>query len=356
MTTSDDQGDSGRAKHPEEQGRQEPYSQPSGEHPGATPEPGAAGPADPQDGPGTWDAAAAGEKYSQPYPGSSPYSGYSPGTPGHPDPGTPGQGTGYPAPGPYPTQGNYPGQGTPPVPPETPQPSFGEARWGNFDVGYSLSQAWKGYTVSWVAWVSSMLLIAAVSILLVLVVFIPTVGHLTAYSEIVGASELPPPPAWMILLWVVTALGLSVLGLIWTLNCSRLAFRVVRGENIGILDFFRVQGLGKPFLVYLIVGLIIAVGSIAFYLPGIIAAFLLVFALPAAFQLRDIGVGQTLNASWKAVTANFGLTLAMVLIGWGLSLAGGIIIIGVLITTPLMYLFYAHAFQSIIGGPQIRRI
>lgn len=285
-----------------------------------------------------FDAAAAGAQYSQPYTGGSPYAGYTP-YPGQPDPG----------------QTMFAPGGTPPVPPETPQPTFSQARWGSFDIGYSLSQAWKGYTASWVAWVSSMLLLAAVTILGTLAVFIPTLGTLTAFSQIESGAELPPPPAWMITLWVLTVIVLSVVAVIWTLNSARLAYRVHRGETITILDFFRVKGLGKPFLVYLIVGLIIGAGSVAFYLPGIIAAFLLIFALPAAFQLREVGVGQALGASWKAVISNFGLVLAMVLIAWGLSIAGGILIIGALITTPLTQLFYAHVFQSTIGGPLVRR-
>lgn len=268
--------------------------------------------------------------------------------------------SGYP--GFEPNQGGYAYQGagqvggiTSPVPPHVPQPSLAEVEFRQFDIGDTFSQAWKAFAASWVPWVMSAVLFYAVTFIAIILIWIPLMGafFMSANGENSRLAAGAFGVSGLVVFLVTIAVG--VYGIVWSLNCWRNALRVIRGETIELKDFFKLQGLAKPLVVYLVVGLITIIGFIAFYLPGIAAVFILMFAVPATFHLRDVSVAQAIRTSWQIISRNFGSVLLLFLIVWALNLLGGLVVIGVLVTTPLMHLIFAHALQTSIGGPLIRR-
>ncbi|BAU96854.1 hypothetical protein N24_2592 [Corynebacterium suranareeae] len=241
-----------------------------------------------------------------------------------------------------------------PISSDTPQPSIQEVQWRPFDLGVVFGQAWKGFVATWQAWVLATLVFYAITFLLMLVWFIPMFGVIAASTADSEAAIMASLGGMSIVGFIVMAL-MFVISFVWTLNCYRNAARVVRGEQINVQSFFKFQGLGKALGIYILVAIVTMIGTLLLVIPGIVAAVVLVFAVPAAFQLRDVTVGDAFSASWKAVSKNIGVTILLLLAAFALNFLGGAIVIGVLVTTPLTYLLYAYAFQNSIGGPIMQR-
>lgn len=258
-------------------------------------------------------------------------------------------------PGGYPGAGNYPGYQDPgyygapmQIDPGTPQPSRDEAGSGPFDIAQSLTYSWKAFVASWAPWVLSSLIFFGVLLLLIVMMMIYVFGMVSAMDA--GAGNAFGFSVGMALFSIVSII-VVIYGVVWMLNSYRNALRVVRGETITLGDFFRFQGLGTPFLVYVLFSLIVFIGFVFFFIPGFVAAVILLFAVPAIFHIRECGVGDAFSVSWRVFRGNIGPVILLFLVAGLLNSLGGLVMIGALVTSPLMYLMYAHALQTSIGGP-----
>ena len=74
----------------------------------------------------------------------------------------------------------------------------------------------------------------------------------------------------------------------------------------------------------ILMGLIIGLGTMLLVLPGIVAAFLLVFTI-VAVVVDDLTAGQALSRSVTTVTRNFGATFVFFLVVLGLGIIAGIV-------------------------------
>jgi hypothetical protein len=222
------------------------------------------------------------------------------------------------------------------------------------DIGDSLNQAWRGFAATWVPWVLSALVFFLATIVILLVLVVPTIGALAVdpQSQSGAAATVAVGSTVVAFLAIVVV---TVFAVIWQLNCWRNALRVIRGENIELKDFFRVAGLGVPFVVQLLVGLIVGAGYLAFFLPGVILAVILVFAAPAVFVLRDASVGTAFSLSWRVVSAHLGSVILLVLLSAALGFVGGLVVVGSLVTVPLNTLLITHVLQKNVGGPAVTR-
>ncbi|MFW8625038.1 hypothetical protein ACOI1A_14005 [Corynebacterium glutamicum] len=241
-----------------------------------------------------------------------------------------------------------------PIPPEVPQPSMQEAQWRSFDLGTVFGQAWKGFTATWQAWVLSALIYFAVLLVLMFAWILPMVSVLAATSSGSDSAAIAAAGGTSFFGFMLMIV-LAFISFVYSLNCYRNAARVVRGEQITIQSFFKMKGLGKALGIYILINIVIFIGMILLLIPGIIAAVVLIFAVPVAFQLRDASIGDAFSASWKAVSKNVGQVILLELAIFALSFLGSAVIIGMLVTTPLTFLLYAYAFQTASGGPIMQR-
>ena len=241
-----------------------------------------------------------------------------------------------------------------PIPPEVPQPSMQEAQWRSFDLGTVFGQAWKGFTATWQAWVLSTLIFFAVTLVLMLAWIIPMFGAFAAASSGSDSAAIAAAGGTSFFVFIL-AIVVVFISFVYNLNCYRNAARVVRGEQITFQSFFKMKGLGKALGIYILMNIVVFIGSLVLLIPGIIATGVLVFAVPVAFQLRDASIGDAFSASWKVVSKNIGQTILLLLVVFVLSFLGSAVIIGMLVTTPLAFLLYAYAFQTSIGGPIMQR-
>lgn len=231
------------------------------------------------------------------------------------------------------------------------QPMMGHVQWRAFDVGTVFGQAWKAFTATWQTWILATVVYYIISFVLSFLWMIPVFGFLVSASPESSDASMFLGLSGFGLLGVLLFIATVLVGIAWNLNAYRNAAKVARGEQISIGSFFRLSGLGKPFLVYLFMCIIVGIGMVLFVIPGIIALFLLIFAMPAAFQISQVGAGQALSASVKAVRNNIGATIVLLLVCLLLSFVGGALIIGVVVTMPLVFLLGAYAFQNAMGAP-----
>ena len=97
-------------------------------------------------------------------------------------------------------------------------------------------------------------------------------------------------------------------------------------------------------LLYLV---IVGVGTLLFYLPGLIAAVLFIFSVPAA--LRGASPLEAMKESFALVKANLGTAIVAYLAIMVVTSIASTIIIGVLVLTPFLMLFQFGLYERLNG-------
>ncbi|GAB3697634.1 hypothetical protein GCM10027595_11880 [Corynebacterium nasicanis] len=202
----------------------------------------------------------------------------------------------------------------------------------------SLTQGWRALSANLVPWVVGLLIYLLVTVGLTLLVVMPIALQDTPGEEDSVALS-PATVAALILVYTV----LFVLGVIWTLNLYRNAVRQVQGEHVRVRDFFRVDGLGIPFVAYLLMTVLTIAGLLLFIVPGIVVAVFLMYVPYLVFSRPEAGIVAVFRGSVDIVRNNPGATLLLVLFSLLLGAVGSLTVIGVFITTPLAACLLAHA-------------
>lgn len=104
---------------------------------------------------------------------------------------------------------------------------------------------------------------------------------------------------------------------------------------------------GRVIATTLLVGLIVTVGLFLLYIPGIIAAVLLVYAAPAA--AKGASPGEAIKQSFALTKAHLGTTIVMVLILAAIGMVAGFLVITVIALIPFTGLFYVAVFERLNG-------
>lgn len=149
----------------------------------------------------------------------------------------------------------------------------------------------------------------------------------------------------IIALCFVLVLVAAVVGALWQAAAAH-AGGILAG---GTRPSFR-QGLTAPGRVTataVLVLVIVTIGSILLYLPGIIAAVLLFYAIPAA--LHGASPGQALRESISTVRANLGVSVVGFLITMVASSIGGGLIIGIIAVIPFTVLLQIGLYERVNG-------
>lgn len=208
---------------------------------------------------------------------------------------------------------------------------------------------------SWGSWIGSVAILYVVGFCGVILAVLPTVSVIRKYNltgrENVFAFYSTP----QLLFTFLVVVAIAAVTIVVTLNSYRNALKIARGESISFVDFFKFKGLGVPFLVCLAVSAIIMVGMILLYLSGLIAAFVFFLTVTASFVLRDVHFGEPFSLNWKLLTSQFSNVLLIALANWGLNFLGGLVVLGDLVTYPIVAIMVMHALQTAVGGPIVRR-
>lgn len=286
------------------------------------------------------------------YPGGGyPPPGYGgPGYPPPPPPGYPPPGSGYPPPAAPPGYGGYPPPpGYPPPGPGYPPPgypppgAFGGPAGGGFDIGDALSWSLNKFGKNAAALMVPLLGYAV----LIAVVAAPWLLAMLGTESVDSSDDLTSGQ------FVTFALGyVAVLLAAMFVQAAYLSgcLDIADGRPVGVGTFFRPRNFGAALLTALLVGLLVAVGSMLFVVPGLIIAFLTQFAIAAAID-RSLSPIAALRASFTTCQTNIVGALLSWLAQVVVLLAGELVCgVGLFVAFPLAVLIQTYTYRRLSGG------
>ncbi|MBP2031021.1 putative membrane protein [Methanohalophilus levihalophilus] len=110
----------------------------------------------------------------------------------------------------------------------------------------------------------------------------------------------------------------------------------IRGEEIEIKDVF--EGFNyfvKSWVFAIVAVILLAIGFMLLFIPGLVLMVLLIYALPL-LVIRDYGGVDAIKESIEIGRANFVDTLILAIVIWIISAIGGYVVVGFLITLPIV--------------------
>lgn len=143
----------------------------------------------------------------------------------------------------------------------------------------------------------------------------------------------------------VGALLIMPFALLWQSGAARAAEIVREGGRPTIGQ--AMVGPGRVILTALLYLVIVVVGIFLLYIPGLIAAVLFMFSVPAA--LRGASPVEALKESMALVRANLGTSIVAYLVLTVITSIASSIIIPVLVLTPFMMLFELGMYERLNG-------
>lgn len=132
----------------------------------------------------------------------------------------------------------------------------------------------------------------------------------------------------------------------------RMALRQIDGERIEIGDMFRLEGtFWQHFGASLLGGLIISIGMFLCYIPGLIAAGLLMFSGPLIMD-RQLGAVTALRQSYETLRNEVWMALLFIFVlGLLASLGAYLCLVGIFVTWPMYPLAIAVAYREFFPKP-----
>lgn len=148
-----------------------------------------------------------------------------------------------------------------------------------------------------------------------------------------------------IALIVIAVLVLSLGMLLWYSGVYRIGGLAVEGRRASIGNGF--AGTGTVILTMLLSGLIITVGLVLLYIPGLILSVLLVFAPAAA--ARGASPVEAIKESFRLVKGNLGTSIVAVLITGVIGSIGGSLVITLPLAVALSVVFTVGIYERLNG-------
>jgi len=144
----------------------------------------------------------------------------------------------------------------------------------------------------------------------------------------------------------------TVLGAFFTGGLYRMAINQARGRVVSVGDLFSAGDVIGPLVVAaLLSSLAIAAGMVLCIVPGVLIALLLYLTNPIIVEQRVGGI-EAMKMSWNALRGQLGSLFVLLLVLGLINIAGVIPCgLGLLITTPLLYLTIAVVYRDLFPGP-----
>ncbi|WAC89605.1 hypothetical protein [Mycobacterium sp. Aquia_213] len=288
---------------------------------------------------------------------------------GAPPPPPPGYGPppgGYNPPGPPPGGAPPPGYGAPPPPPPgygappagyPPQPGFGGSTAPKFDVGEAVKWSWAKFMQNPAALIVPVLVYGTVITVFALIAgLLPMVfGESTAttytnsYGETTSGVDIAYGPA-SIAVMIVGYILVFIAAIYMHAGLTTGALDIADGKPVSIGTFFKPRNLGPVFVVALLVAFGAVVGSILCIIPGLIFAFLTLFAIPFVVD-RSLSPVEAIKASIATTRANIGPALLSWLVQYAVVLVGELLCgVGMIVAIPVAALIQIYTYRKLSGG------
>lgn len=277
--------------------------------------------------------------------------GYQPPAGGYPPPAGGSEPGGYP-----PAGGGYPpaGGGYPPAGGGAYPPAGGPAYQavppgqGPYSLGDAISYGWNKFSAN----MGQFILVALVALGVGAVIYFLSsliFGGLTSVSIDPYTGELR---GGGVLMYVgIAIMGLLTMAgfLIASMGMTRASLDATQGRPVSIQSAFRTEDLTGFLTTQLLVALIVMVGSVLCYLPGLVAAVFLQFAGMFALD-KKLGAVDAIKASFELVKANLGNAILLAIVaGLIASIGSAVCGVGALFTMPIASIALAYGYRKFIG-------
>lgn len=256
-------------------------------------------------------------------PSSPPHGGPSSSGPGH---GTPGQAAAPSGPAPRPGPGSGPGP----------------------DLGAAASFAGKALLGAPLALLGTGALYAVLLVVVIVVAFFLALLIMIAVIE-AGPSTGGELTVGQTLLMLVVCFGVILVatpvGVLWQAGAARAGSVLLEGGRPSFGE--ALIGRGRVLLTAALVLVLTVIGSILFYLPGLIAAVLLLYAVPAS--ARGASPLRAARESLGLARAHLGTTILGTLVVLAASYVGSLVVIGFVAAIPFTVLFQMALYERVNG-------
>jgi uncharacterized membrane protein len=113
------------------------------------------------------------------------------------------------------------------------------------------------------------------------------------------------------------------------------------------------QDMGSVILAQLLLSLVVSIGLLFCYIPGIVLAVALGWAIPLVV-LRRVAPVDALKASWAVFSANAAWHVVFVLVTIAIALVCELIpIVGIMVLYPVVFMFQLLAFRALFPGKTV---
>lgn len=124
---------------------------------------------------------------------------------------------------------------------------------------------------------------------------------------------------------------------------------ITQGRAFEFTEVFKTDKIGPVIVTSLISGAIVFVGFILCILPGIVASFMLYYALYFVID-RDMEPIDAIKASFDLVKNNVGEALLWAIVAFALTIAGAIACgVGLIVAIPVTIIGTAYTFKKLTG-------
>ncbi|WP_231639752.1 hypothetical protein [Mycobacterium sp. Marseille-P9652] len=224
-------------------------------------------------------------------------------------------------------------------------------------MGQAFNWSWKTFTSNATALIVPTLVYGViVSILAALTGFLPAaLGEQTSTTftddngQTFGSTSVtlgPASVAVMVIGYVLIFLAATVMHAGLLTGCLDLA----DGRPVTIGSFFKPRNLGRVLLTALLIALGTWIGMILCIIPGLIFAFLAIFAIPYVVD-RSLTPFESFKASFTTVRSNIGGTLLSWLVQMAALLVGELLcLVGLVVGFPVAQLILTYTYRKLSGG------
>lgn len=190
---------------------------------------------------------------------------------------------------------------------------------------------------------------AVYSVLLVLVITVGTVLAVLLVITMVDAGpstgdELTPG---QLLAAVAASLGVVLValpvGLLWQAATARAGSAILAGRRPSFGEALIARG--RVFLTALVVLVVTLIGTLLLYLPGLVAAVLRMYAVPAS--ARGASPLAAVKESVSLARSHLGTTVVGTVLVMAASYVSGIVVIGFIAVVPLTVLFQMALYERL---------
>jgi len=216
--------------------------------------------------------------------------------------------------------------------------------------GEWIGEGWNMFAAEWKVWVLN-------SLLLMMAIFVPMVGGYILFFIVAAAASSSGDPTVgfaMLLLLFAGALLVALLSSYLVAGMYHTAFKQLRGEPISTRDMFSAERFPQVLGASILVGILVAIGTLLCFIPGFIVAGALFFTIPLVVE-RRLSISEAIQASRDATRGDL---FKFVLFAFVVSLiaqAGAYACyVGLLATMPLHYTIAAIAYRDCFGLPGAR--